>query len=621
MKQTMRYLSMAAIAVAGAIMSSCTSDDLVAETLQPETGNTNPLTITVSLDDGGAQTRALTAAGVKTFAENDQIALIYTNTSGKTKKLLSNAITSASISANGKKAKFTFADPLDNPKADGSARLIYPAVMAKTTIDASATIDDDGTIDYNGLYNSQYGLLDKLPAYDLTTWDGTLSELQITSGSIDSGNMPKLTNRLAICEFTIKDGGGANITDNFDVLTINDGVNTYRVNGGGNFSSTAPVYVAMIPVSGKDITFSATKTTSATAYVKTVTGKTLDAGNMYPVNLKMTQTAINLEALTGDYVAQNGDILTGTLDGASKKYKISIANGAKVTLCNATINGVIDGSCLWAGISCVGDAEIVLSGANTVKGFLDNFPGIYVPGNGNSGSNNTLTISGTGSLYASSNGLAAGIGGGAFPCGNIVITGGTVTAQGGADSAGIGSGKETSCGNITISGGTVTAQGGRYSAGIGGELLDITISGGTVTAMGGQYGAGIGSGDTGDCNDITISGGTVIAQGGDDSAGIGTGLGGNCDDITITTGVTSVTATRGLSTDMSSGSGFYPIGLGGKEYYYSPSCETVTFGGLEVWYSSWWTETLTDGGTYGGLKFAVTTKNVAEDTWILRPNN
>lgn len=39
--------------------------------------------------------------------------------------------------------------------------------------------------------------------------------------------------------------------------------------------------------------------------------------------------AINLAALSGDYIAQNGDVLTGTLAG---NYKISIAAGASVEL-------------------------------------------------------------------------------------------------------------------------------------------------------------------------------------------------------------------------------------------------------------------------------------------------
>lgn len=54
---------------------------------------------------------------------------------------------------------------------------------------------------------------------------------------------------------------------------------------------------------------------------------------------------------------------------------------------------------------------------------------------------------------------AACIGGAAdLPCGNIVIEGGTITASGGAYSAGIGGGSGGNCGTITITGGKVTAN-------------------------------------------------------------------------------------------------------------------------------------------------------------------
>ena len=282
--------------------------------------------------------------------------------------------------------------------------------------------------------------------------------------------------------------------------------------------------------------------------------------------------------------ATDGTTIYGTL---GKNVKISIAAGATVTLDGVTINGKNDESYKWAGITCEGDATIILKDGttNTVNGFDRNYPGIYVPGDAENPANNkTLTIkgetAGTGSLTAicqDKNGFAAGIGGNnEESCGNIVIAGGTITATGGCG-AGIGSGPASSCGAITISGGTVTATGGNRGAGIGsgdfGTCGAITISGGTVSATGGAYGAGIGSSlgegnqsSTGKCGDILISGGTVSATGGQWAAGIGSGDEGTCGNITITTGVTQVTATRdgGLET----------VGRGGNG-----SCGTVTIGG------------------------------------------
>jgi hypothetical protein len=218
----------------------------------------------------------------------------------------------------------------------------------------------------------------------------------------------------------------------------------------------------------------------------------------------------------GDNVtAKNSMTLTGSLrDGV--KAKISIAADATVTLDEVTIIGENDMECEWAGLTCLGDATIILKDGkdNSVRGFFDQYPGIFIP------SGYTLTIKGgtegTGTLTASNNGWAAGIGGGyQLNCGSIEIQGGIITAAGSDYAAGIGSGCDGGCGNITISGGTVTATGGECGAGIGsggdGGCGDITIENTVtqVTAIGSEYGAGIGAGSDGGCGTITIGEGLI----------------------------------------------------------------------------------------------------------------
>ena len=220
---------------------------------------------------------------------------------------------------------------------------------------------------------------------------------------------------------------------------------------------------------------------------------------------------IDLSAMTEDYTAEDGEILSMSPGAA---FKISIADGATVTLRNVTINGISinpitrQWSYQWAGLTCLGDATIILEGTNSVRGFHYKYPGIYVP------EGKTLTIKGNGALTASSNGYAPGIGGGNhIPCGNIVIEGGTINATGGGYAAGIGAGSSRNCGNITITGGTVTATGGFGSAGIGGgyysncSSITITDKVTKVTAKKGEeapYSIGAGRGRT--CETVTIGG-------------------------------------------------------------------------------------------------------------------
>lgn len=317
---------------------------------------------------------------------------------------------------------------------------------------------------------------------------------------------------------------------------------------------------------------------------------------------------VELSALTGDYVAQDGDILTGTLGG---NYKISVADGATVTLKNAAINGVQDANCPFAGITCLGDSTIILEGDNTAVGFQSYFPGIFIPKNKTltikekteapgslTAHSSTLTapaigsaglseyseggnlIVDSGTLNLSSKSRAACIGatnGGSF--GNITINGGTINGQTKNSAAVIGSGCPGTCGDITINGGNITAEVEYYGTGIGsgseGTCGNITITGGTINAsVGSNGGAVIGAGYNGGvCGDILISGGTITATAKKDfNAAIGSGYKDQkesiCGNITITGDDTVVTATRGDHT-------IYSVGPG-----YDSKCGTVTIGGV-----------------------------------------
>ena len=91
MKKTMKkFLSMAALALVGAVMTGCSSDDSLTNNAQEPAVKNNIVTLTTTVNLGGDGTRALTIdgnKGVKTFGEGDKIAVIYKGTDNKTKKV------------------------------------------------------------------------------------------------------------------------------------------------------------------------------------------------------------------------------------------------------------------------------------------------------------------------------------------------------------------------------------------------------------------------------------------------------------------------------------------------------------------------------------------------------
>ena len=507
--------------------------------------------------DGGASTRALTEAGVKTFTVGDQIAVCYPISSDPYfAKATSAALKAGDITNSGKSATFTVT--LVNPKeGEIDINYCYPAALA--------TID--GNYDVNALANQDGTLASISSGLDFCIgagrWDGT-------------SDLPNCTllNRFAICKFTVKDAVGTDITNTLTQLTIHETDNyssfdyTIRPKSpAATFGSS--IYVAMnLPAENNNISFNFTANSGTGNYTKTVTGKTLERGKIYPINLTMNEPSgawngnlanISASVLQADcqtVIVPDGTTLTGTLSG---NYKITIADGATVTLNNAIINGTNDLDKQWAALTCNGNATIILAdgSTNTMKGFYQDYPGIFVP------SGSTLTIkggtAGTGQLTASSNDNGAGIGGGSpIDCGDIVIQGGNITATSG-HAAGIGCGGAGKCGNISISGGTIMATGGTSAAGIG-----------SSTAA---------NGSSDECGSITISGGTITATGGEDAAGIGSGFDSKCGAITITSGVTSVTATKG--------GGLAPYSIGKGEGIHA-SCGTITIGGTEYYNGSTW---------------------------------
>ena len=508
MKNRCKYTMMAALAVVGAILMGCAGEDMANEAPQAKSGNKVIQTTTISLG-GSAGTRALDADGKKTFAVGDQIAIYYKNTSDELQLANSAALTANDISSDGKTATITV--EMTDPKPESQLRYIYPAAMGRTDYDPAEVIEK--TINYEELSNAQDGTLATLASkFDLAVYDGNLTS---------NGGLPgsaTLKNQLTIAELTIKDYAGTDITDKIKKLDIQLCGNGYALTRPDN--AAGPIYVALYPTPGsnkENITVTATANDD-TKYEKDFKF-TFAANNIYPIAVK-TFKVVDVSTLTipdGEnyvgYTAQNGDMLTGTI---ANRVLISIAANANVALKNLTIDYKAPPGSNYhfhnPGITCIGNATIILEGTNKVKAFEGDFPGIWAATN-SSNNDYTLTIKGDGSLEAIGQMGGAGIGGcNGGNCGNIVIESGSITATGGNNAAGIGSGYRSSCGNILISGGTVKATGGNNAAGIG-------------------------TGDYGTCGSITITNGVkeVIAKKGTNAdCSIGKGNGNSsCGKVTI----------------------------------------------------------------------------------------
>ena len=275
-----------------------------------------------------------------------------------------------------------------------------------------------------------------------------------------------------------------------------------------------------------------------------------------------TSQIINLSELTEDYIAQDGDVLTGTTG-----YSVQIAAGATITLSDVTITNYRESP-----IKCLGNATInIEDGSVNRLRDTDETQTHGRPALAFGPSGTTLTINGnTGRLIANGGKFSPGIGckasgvaygglvinGGVISaygytsytngigavgtddnhgsfCGDITINGGTINASA-SDGIGIGAGGPNSCGAITINGGTITSHAVRSIA-IGGNCSKVVINGGNINAST-TTSVGIGSSGV-----VYIEGGTIVASASD---GGGVGISGD-KGVLIRSSITSLTASKG----------------------------------------------------------------------------
>ena len=534
MKKLFLYMMMAG-------MTACTNDDNVAQTQQPAAGaKVYQVCIPASIGDG-SQTRAIELGTgdkdgylVSTFKTTDNIYV---------KNVTQNRAASGNLNPeeDGKTANLTGGLQFFNamefinypPQNDDELLLCY-------------TNRDNNTFDYTG----QTGTLAGLNNYDYATATVTVesasedrealayqyyietsdahfmnaqSMFKFSFNNLPTGVSVK---SLAISSSKSKLYSSCNIITNIknygDVnIALDDAART--ANGAGNIVYAALQFDPLGSNETDDITFTIVGTDNK-VYLATKASPAggFQNGKYYTSTIEVYPQNVNLSTVTQTdgkgvkyYAAQNGQILTGKFSGDGGY--ITIADGATVTLAGADIiepNYVSSPPyyCDHAAIHCLGNANIILDHKAGASGTDDYnrakagqgsyWPAVYVP------QGKTLTISGTGKLWANGENSSggAGIGGGSYQsCGNITIAGGIIPeAKGASGAAGIGGGGR-SCGNILICGGTI----GSYGA------SDF-------------YGAG--------------------AVGGDNAPGIGNPYGG-CGNITITAGITYLKFTKGKNSE------------------------------------------------------------------------
>ena len=344
----------------GIMMAGCSKDNDIIDTPQQPEKKDHVVTLTTTISmDGGAQTRALNAEGVKTFAVGETMAVVYENKSGTKVKAESNALESTDLINDGQSAKITVA--LTNPKDGGTVKYIYPAAMAGTN-----------DVDYTKL-NSQDGTLTTISSkYDLATFEGTLT----------SGNLPSATleNQLAILEIKLNNSKGTSeITSDITGMTVSDGTNSYTVS---RSAAAGPIYVAIRPTSSASIALTANDGTSY--YTKSLTDKTYEVNNIYPVNWKM-EKAYPFTVAEGKKVAFAPGNLQATYNGSTWNWHfaanqwdcIGDATGnTKVTDSspfiseNATVDlfGWVGASSTWDGVNMYGITSSTVTSAQNGYG-------------------------------------------------------------------------------------------------------------------------------------------------------------------------------------------------------------------------------------------------------------
>ena len=517
-------LSLAAMLIASAaVFTACSSsDDSIAE--QQPVNPTEPqvYTMTIQATKPDAQTRGLSLDGntLKVKWNGDEKVLVYDAINNEQVGELT-----AKASDNGE-TTLTGTISLDEPR---DLLLFINSAVTDYSNQKGVLTGTDG-IEYKYDVASAH-LFSKDYTIDAATKSITSeSTAEFTVNPLHGQAIVKFKLNVAAKKLTIHDETG-NMRQVNNVAGYGDGIVFGDITVTPD-EATNELWVALCNVTSSSRLLLTAETDNGTyTYFNAVPSnndegnKPLEHGKFYEINVTMKYT-VDLSTIGyGAQSIQNGWVVTGKLN--PRVTRLDFAGGT-VTLRNVDINsdGKIESS--HPGIGMGGGATgltLILEGENKVRGLGENYPGIHVK----TGTN--LEIKGYGSLEATSK-YGAGIGCASYEkesvykdCGNIIISGGTVTATGELSAPGIGSGRvvadtgypSSKCGDITIkSGAKVTASSGSSEA--------ASIGTAEGDSSGQSY-----------CKSITIKSGAIVtAKKNNNAEAIGKGNGGSMPDNSVT---------------------------------------------------------------------------------------
>ena len=289
------------ILTAALLLTGCTVDDTAIDNNAAKT-----VTFTATLaPKGGATTRAITTgkdANDKeilnvAWAVGEQISVRYELADPGMYVAASELATATITAVDPTTGTATISAPLNGPKDGGTVTFVYPATL-KLGLYASPEsilLSQHGNLTARTTPNASVD--DISTNFDYAKGSGTLS---VAAGTAVVSSKVTMTNEVCICKFHFDfDHNGLNIPINenpsFTPITIDDGDgHTYTIEsdkpddsitaisgGKRGFRSTDDIYVALLPISGKTVTFTATLKGTTYTYSCTKSNVTLEKGKFY----------------------------------------------------------------------------------------------------------------------------------------------------------------------------------------------------------------------------------------------------------------------------------------------------------------------------------------------------